>query len=116
VKRMVFVIAMLVGARAQAEPDARPHLELPSQSLTDGNKLPFTPMTIPDSPGARDSRPVMIGGGIVVLAMIFWWNRKRRDQFDRSDAPRDAVGDAPTGDDDTDDLQAAARGDDKDEA
>ena len=56
--------------------------------------------------------PVGFWGG-VLLAALFWWNRRRRDRFDREDGPTTAATEQPepsSGDDDADDLQAAARG------
>lgn len=100
-KRVLLAIVLATGA-AQAQTTTRPHLELPSQQLTDGQKTQFMPLTTTHSRAARETRPLMIGGGIVVLAAIVWWNRKRREQFDRSDVA------------DSDELQAAARGE-KDE-
>jgi hypothetical protein len=111
-KRALLAIAFVVAARAHADP-LREHLELPNQSLTDGNKVQFTPLTIQNSRAERDTRPIMLGGGIVVLAAIFWWNRKRRERFDRSDVPRASRATTESRED-TDDLQAAARGDNKD--
>ena len=38
-----------------------------------------------------DRRPIYLGGGLIVLAAVFWWNRRGRDQFDargRRDAAR----------------------------
>lgn len=111
-KRTLLALVLAWG-HAHADPP-RERLELPNQTLTDGQKVQLTPLTIQDSRAERDTRPVMIGGGIVVLAAIFWWNRKRRERFDRSDAP-DSTHDTPRATtesrEDTDDLQAAARGD-----
>ena len=100
------LIALALATNAHAEP--RPRLELPQQSLTDGHAVPFTPLTVQDSRAERDRRPVVLAGGVIVLAAIFWWNRKRRERFDRSDTPR-ATTESQS---DTDDLQAAARGED----
>ncbi len=109
-KQALLALALVMASHAHADPP-RERLELPNQTLTDGTRIPLTPITIQQTPD-RDSRSTMIGGGIVVLAAIFWWNRKRREQFDRTDA-RDATPDSR--DDDSDDLQAAARGDNKDD-
>lgn len=114
--KYALIVLALAGGRAFAD-EPRPHLELPQQSLTDGQNVKLGPMTVPSSRDEREMRPLMIGGGIVVLAAAMWWNRKRREQFDRSDAAADTP--SATGsreDEDTDDLQAAARGDDKDKA
>lgn len=81
--------------------------------LGDGaGRTPMAPMTIAPAKREIDRRPLYLGGGIVFLAALFWWNRRRRDRFDREDEPAPATTEpAPTsGDDDADDLQAAARG------
>jgi len=79
--------------------------------LGDGSRPQMAPMTIAPAKRETDRRPLYLGGGIVVLAAVFWWNRRRRDRFDREDdgtaTPPEA--DAKSGDDDADDLQAAAR-------
>ncbi len=81
--------------------------------LTDGTNVVLPPMAIPANPPEADRRPLYIGGGLVVMAVALWWNRRRRERFDRDDAT--ARGDAApaepsSGDDDGDDLHAAARG------
>jgi hypothetical protein len=115
VKRVLIAIMLLSGTAHAQEP--RPRLELPQQTLTDGDKVKLGPMSIPSSKAQRDQRPLMIGGGIVVLAAAMWWNRKRRERFDRTDATESARATDDTTNEsreDTDDLQAAARGEQKD--
>jgi len=87
-------------------------------SMGGGAHTPMTPMTISPAKREIDRRPLYLGGGIVVLAALFWWNRRRRDLFDREDGvtPAKPVDETTSGDDDADDLQAAARGDAKDES
>jgi len=116
VKRSLIAFALAFGySHAQAD-EPRPHLELPHQSLTDGEDVKLGPMSIPSSRAERDSRPLMIGGGIVVLAAAMWWGRKQRERFDRSDARSETSSRATTESrEDTDELQAAARGDQKDD-
>ncbi len=111
-KRASIVLALLFAGPAHAQ--ERPHLELPQQTLTDGQKVKLGPMSIPSSRAERDSRPLMIGGGIVVLAAAMWWGRKKRERFDREDRAAETPSRATTESrEDTDDLQAAARGDDE---
>jgi hypothetical protein len=89
--------------------------------LDDGKRPALPPITIPPE-RSTDRRPIYVGGGLVVLALLFWWNRKQRERFDREDEgpkqgdkqgektkPASAEGDA-----DADDLHAAARGGDDD--
>lgn len=81
--------------------------------LGDPGRNSMAPMTIAPAKREVDKRPIYLGGGIVVLAALFWWNRRRRDRFDREDGPTTAATEQPepsSGDDDADDLQAAARG------
>jgi hypothetical protein len=83
--------------------------------LGDGTHTPFAPIVVPPAPQPADRRPMYVGAGVVLLALVFWWNRRQRDRFEREDGPtpprkrrRDRVRDT-----DTEDLQAAARGDDE---
>jgi len=93
-----------------AETPEHPRTHQPS--MGDGARTPMTPMTISQAKREIDRRPLYLGGGIVVLAALFWWNRRRRDLFDREDGVTTAKPEPETtsGDDDADDLQAAARG------
>ena len=83
--------------------------------LGDGGRAGMAPMTIAPATREIDRRPLYLGGGIVVLAALFWWNRRRRDRFEREDGPASATTEtepeASSGDEDADDLQAAAGGD-----
>src|SRR5262249_31080052 len=83
--------------------------------LDDGSHINIAPSVVPENAQA-DRRPIYLGAGLVVLALVFWWNRKRRERFERDDAV--ARGDAPpeparSGDADADDLHAAAAEPDK---
>lgn len=76
----------------------------------DGTKVTLPTMEIPRDQPATDRRPMYIGAGLIVMAAVFYWNRRRRDRFERDDR------DEPTPhDDDDDDLHAAARGAAKDD-
>lgn len=48
--------------------------------MGDGSRTPLPPMTIPQEGRATDRRPVYVGFGLVILAAVFWWNRRRRAQ------------------------------------
>jgi hypothetical protein len=84
----------------------------------DGSKIALPSMTIPlDRPSPSrpeaDRRPMLLGAGVIVLALMFWWNRRRRDRFEREDRGASARHVQPTShdtDEDADDLHAAARG------
>ena len=48
-------------------------------TLSEGPRTPLPPMVVrPDTQPDVDRRPVFIGAGIVLLAIVFWWNMKRR--------------------------------------
>jgi hypothetical protein len=97
-------------------PPSRPQME-PAR-IDDSDRLRMSPMSINPSARENDRRPVYVGAGIVALALVFWWNRRRRDHLDRERAKeegRESGTQRPQADDDADDLRAAARGDAKDE-
>jgi hypothetical protein len=50
-------------------------------TMSDGTHTPLPPMVMPSAQPRRtvDRRPVYVGAGIVLLAGLFWWNRRRRD-------------------------------------
>jgi hypothetical protein len=84
-----------------------------------GERGPSTMSAGPGQPAQIDERPrpaigqevrrssdhnaAYLGAAIVVLGVMTWWNRRRRERFERED--RDA-----------DELRAAARGDARPEA
>lgn len=111
-------IAVTLADAAPVVPE--PPRELPQQpSITDGQNVHLGPMTIGQDKPAPDRRPIYLGAGIVVLAVVFWWNRRQRERFDREDAggASKQERERSRSDDDADDLAAAARGDEpKDEA
>jgi hypothetical protein len=51
---------------------------VPPPTITDASRTPLPPMTMPQEHRATDRRPVYVGIGLVVLAAVFWWNRRRR--------------------------------------
>lgn len=98
---------------AASEPPASPSMSpLPgSHGLADG-PIVLPPQRIALDPPATDRRPVVLGAGLILLAAVFWWNRKRREQIERADARRDRKERTRREvDADADDLHAAARGD-----
>ncbi|MBS1123095.1 MAG: hypothetical protein H6Q90_5323 [Deltaproteobacteria bacterium] len=81
----------------------------PPRLSDDGARPTLAPMSIPASRPEPDRRPVYVGAGLVVLAAMFWWNRRRRDRYDREDADADAdAAKSAKPDEDADDLHAAA--------
>jgi hypothetical protein len=84
--------------------------------LSDGGRIALPPTVIPQDPPRSDRRPVYVGAAFVMLAVALWWNRQRRDRFDREDRAEARAAARParrrrTRDADADDLHAAARGD-----
>lgn len=91
-------------------------------TMQDASKLPpLAPIQVAPPPARRsesDRRPMILGLGLVVLAVIFYLNRRRRERFEREDARAAARTDRPTDHDDEgtgasrdtddDDLHAAA--------
>jgi hypothetical protein len=79
----------------------------PREPASSDERVRVPPMTITPDPRGNDRRTAYVGAGVVVLAAMFWWNRRRRDRFEREDRgapPRPAMRD-----DDADELHAAAR-------
>lgn len=120
----------IVGGAAQPatiEPEAPAGTAAPSTgpSMQDASKLPpLAPIQVTPPPAPQresDRRPVILGLGLVVLAVIFYLNRRRRERFEREDArtaarterPLDHHDDEParngaSRDTDDEDLHAAA--------
>jgi hypothetical protein len=83
-------------------------------SLVESGERPsLPPMQIPQEQKEPDRRPVYVGLGLIVLAVIFYWNRKNREKLERDYEKRTAdkpeqPEDKPKADRDADDLHAAA--------
>jgi hypothetical protein len=100
-------LAIVQGAKA---PAMKPPSEgSSSPSLMEGVDRPqLPPMSVPQE-RETDRRPIYVGIGLVILAAIFWWNRKQREKLEKDHEER--TGDdkpAPARSDDADDLHAAA--------
>ena len=103
---VVLVVAGLGGSvRAQAS-DPDPGRE-PGR-ISEASHAP-RPQPEQATPADRDLRPVYLGLGLVVLGLVFVWNRKQRERLEREARLERPA--ASGQDDDGDDLHAAARGD-----
>jgi hypothetical protein len=62
----------------------------PSATMSDGGRTPLPPMVVSSTPQRTvDRRPVYVGLGIIVLAALFWWNRRRRERLEVTDKDND---------------------------
>lgn len=90
-------------------------------SLVESGERPsLPPMQIPQDSREPDRRPIFVGLGLIVLALVFYWNRKNRDKLERqyeketADKPATESASKPAKSDrDADDLHAAAEDDTK---
>jgi hypothetical protein len=105
-------------AIVQPEPPPKP---IPA-TIGDGGNASLPAIRVDASAPEPDRRPVYLGGGLIVFAAIFWWNRKRREKFEAENAqdlpdgvPR-ATAKRPRGnksrDEDADALHSAAEASD----
>jgi hypothetical protein len=117
--RVALAFPTLVPA---AVPSLAPTMDVPSTpaapplsapTLSDGSKIKFAPIEVSPSTTPVDRRPVFIGAGLVVLAAIFWWNRRQRERYSPADKPTPKPPRAGA-DPDADDLHAAAEEPEKD--
>ena len=77
------------GARIAIDLDAAATAQLPAASpppSSMGEPSPHVPLAPIPVPGSQarprtDLRPVFVGAGILVLAGVFWWNRRRRARY-----------------------------------
>lgn len=105
---------------AAARPPVAPAPSPSGPALVDSGSRPsLAPIEIPQEPREPDRRPIYVGFGLIVLAAIFYWNRKNREKLERDYEARTADREAnappakPTpADGDADDLHAAAADDD----
>jgi hypothetical protein len=57
----------------------------PSPTMSDGTRAPMPAIEVQRTETKRttDTRPVYVGLGIIALAAVFWWNRRRRERFEK---------------------------------
>ena len=89
-------------------------------SLVESGERPsLPPMQLPQDSREPDRRPIFVGLGLIVLALVFYWNRKNREKLERqyekttADKPVAAPDQPAKSDRDADDLHAAAEDDTK---
>ena len=69
---------------------APPANSTPAPQISAGTHTPLPPIAIAqDAPPPADRRPMLVGAGLVALAVLFWWNTRRRAALER-----EAQGDA----------------------
>ncbi len=74
---------------AVAPPLPAPSAGPPPATMTDGSRTPIPPIVVKQDEPAADRRPIYVGAGIVFLTAVFWWNRRRRERFEREETPDD---------------------------
>jgi len=73
-----------------APPGAKPPAPATAATSTmSESHTPLPPISVPREQPTADRRPVFVGAGIIALAAAFWWNRRRRAQYEREDAEKD---------------------------
>lgn len=97
----------LAIVQTPVEPPPKPIADV----LDDGGGVPI--MRVDPPAPEPDRRPIYMGLGLIVLAAIFWWNKQRREKFEREN-PQEVPDRVPRAtakkarDDDAEDLHAAA--------
>ena len=51
-------------------------------SMGEGAHVPLAPISVPQEAPRTDWRPVFVGAGLILLALVFWWNRRRRARLE----------------------------------
>lgn len=66
---------------------------VPAMSTTPSSRPSLPPITVPQDDPPWDKRPLIVGAGLVALACVFWWNRRRRARMTAtaSPAPKDGT-------------------------
>jgi hypothetical protein len=81
VKRLLFLFLLALAPRAAAADPAAPRIEAPTHPVAPVADEPTR------APEPADRRPFYLAGGVVVLALIFWWNRERARKLEREHGP-----------------------------
>ena len=119
------VLAMLgLAVPASADPTAADNGSRTKQAPATMSAVPGEPVQLDERPRrtlahevrGNDHHTAYLGAAVVALGVMVWWNRRRRDRFEREDrvaaaAHTDKAAARTDSDDDADDLHAAARRD-----
>jgi hypothetical protein len=104
-------VKLAVVQASEPAPEPAAGSAKPAPSLVESGERPsLPPMQIPQAERESDRRPIYVGLGLIVLAVIFYLNRKNREKLEREYETRtaDKVPPAKAADRDADDLHAAA--------
>jgi hypothetical protein len=73
-------IAFAPGPSVPTATDNAPGMSTVPTNAPSGRPT-IPPIAVPQDDPPWDKRPLIVGAGLVVLAGVFWWNRKRRRRF-----------------------------------
>jgi hypothetical protein len=92
------LVAACAKALATLDPDVKDRVDLtatapitsPDLKLDDKPLHAKTPpMVVPhpdDASPRTDARPIVVGASLIALAAVFYWNRRRRERFEKDQA------------------------------
>jgi hypothetical protein len=85
------VVLGLSAAGTEPPPGPARPSTMSAPTMSDGSRTPMPPITLaPPAPKRTvDRRPVYVGAGLVVLAGLFWWNRRRRERLESGAVKKD---------------------------
>jgi hypothetical protein len=75
-------VPLAIVGEVSATPTSEPTGESPSQ-MRDASGVSIPPIVVAPAERETDRRPIYVGAGLVVLALAFYWNRRRREQLER---------------------------------
>lgn len=107
----------VIAHAAEPAPEPAGSAKQAPSLVESGERPSLPPMQIPQEQREADRRPIYVGLGLIVLAVIFYLNRKNREKLEREYEKRTAdktpEATPATSDRDADDLHAAAEADTK---
>lgn len=79
-------VAVSLAPAGTPPPDREHAGKLTTGPSMSESHIPVPPMVIqPQTRTEADRRPVFIGAGIVLLALVFWWNMKRKERLEEEE-------------------------------